>query len=83
MIAYQNIYDSLADFIASMEPEKVLAFHAPDSLQERVEYLLEKKQNPGLDSHEQEELDHFFILEHIVRLAKSRAHLRLAENGKE
>jgi|GEM_PF-4994920 hypothetical protein len=29
MVAYQNMYDSLAEFIASMDPEKVLAFHAP------------------------------------------------------
>jgi hypothetical protein len=42
MIAYQNIYDSLADLIASMDADKVLAFHAPDSLQQRVDYLLEK-----------------------------------------
>ncbi len=82
MIAYQNIYDSLADLIASMDAEKVLTFHAPDSLQQRVEFLLEKKQEAQLSAREKEELEHYFILEHIVRLAKSRTHLRLARDGK-
>lgn len=76
MIAYQNVYDSLADFIATMDADKVLAFHAPDTLQERVESLLEKKQSAKLSSREEEELNHYFILEHIVRLAKSRTLLK-------
>ncbi|MBK8428644.1 MAG: hypothetical protein IPL27_23030 [Lewinellaceae bacterium] len=42
MIAYQNIYDSLADFMAALDPAKVLAFHAPAHIQARVEVLLEK-----------------------------------------
>jgi hypothetical protein len=80
MVAYQNIYDSLADFIAGMEAEKVLAFHAPASLQERVEELLDKKEIDGLNDREAEELAHYYILEHIVRLAKSRTRLRLAKH---
>lgn len=81
MIAYQNIYDSLADFIASMDAEKVLAFHAPNALQERVEQLLEKKHDTPLSDREEDELNHYFILEHIVRLAKSRTLLRLSKDG--
>ena len=79
MVAYQNIYDSLAEFMASMDAMKVLAFHAPEDLQNRVEKLLEKKKDSKLTNREQEELDHYFILEHIVRLAKSRARLRLSQ----
>ena len=78
MIAYQSAYDSLADFMATLDPVKVLAFHAPSTIQERVEILLEQKQETGLSLTEQEELDHYFILEHIVRLAKSRARLHLS-----
>ena len=79
MVAYQNIYDSFAEFIAGMDPVKVLAFHAPENIQERVEFLLEKKQEDTLTERENEELEHYFILEHIVRLAKSRARLRLSQ----
>lgn len=77
MIAYQSIYESLAEFIATLDPIKVIGFHAPADIQKRVEELLQKKQDTGLSSPEQEELDHYLILEHIVRLAKSRARLHL------
>ncbi len=79
MIAYPNVYDSLAEFMASLDPVKVIAFHAPPKMQERVDFLLDKKQEKGLSKMEQEELDHFLILEHIVRLAKSRARLHLSQ----
>lgn len=75
-----NAYDSLAEFMASLDPVKVLGFHAPQNLQERVEELLEKQQETNLLTSEKEELDHYLILEHIVRLAKSRARLHLSEN---
>ncbi|MFN0176076.1 MAG: hypothetical protein ACKVU0_15605 [Saprospiraceae bacterium] len=80
MVAYPNIYDSLAELMAGMDPKKVLAFHAPQDIQSRVEFLLEKKLTVGLSEKENEELEHFFILEHIVRLAKSRAKLRLSQH---
>ena len=38
-----NAYDSLADFMASLDPVKVLSFHAPKAIQERVEELLERQ----------------------------------------
>lgn len=83
MIAYQNIYDSLADFMASLDPEKVLTFHAPDHIQKRVNVLLDKKKGKGLSAEEADELEHYFILEHIVRLAKTRARVRLSQTGHE
>ncbi len=79
MVAYQNIYDSLAEFMATLDPIKVLGFHAPTKIQERVEELLEKQQDTHLSVNEKEELDHYLILEHIVRLAKSRARLHLSQ----
>jgi len=81
MVAYPNIYDSLAEFMASMDPERVLSFHAPEDIQLRVEFLLERKQDSGLTKEEEDELEHYFILEHIVRLAKSRARLRLSSRN--
>ncbi len=79
MVAYHNIYDSLTEFIAGMDAQKVLTFYAPADLQARVETLFEKKKEIELSEREKEELDHFFILEHIVRLAKSRAKLKIAK----
>jgi len=79
MVAYPNIYDTLAEFMANLDPEKVLGFHAPSAIQKRVDSLLTQKQEEGLSGAEQDELDHYLILEHIVRLAKSRARLHLAK----
>jgi hypothetical protein len=79
MVATLSAYDSLADFMASLDPVKVVAFHAPEKIQLRVEFLLNKQQNVVLNSEERKELDHYLILEHIVRLAKSKAMLQLKE----
>jgi hypothetical protein len=79
MIAYSHIYDSLAEFMAGLDPAKVLSFHAPEEIQTQVEELLEKKREEGLGEQEEEELEHYFILEHIVRLAKSRDRLLLSK----
>ena len=80
MVAYPNIYESLAELLADMDPTKVLAFHAPSDIQNRVEALLEKKETEALLEKENVALEHYFILEHIVRLAKSRARLRLSQH---
>ncbi len=79
MISFPHVYDSLAEFMAGLDPSRVLEFHAPDDVQERVEALLEKKREEGLSAKEEDELEHYFILEHIVRLAKSRARLILSQ----
>ena len=79
MIAFPHIYDSLAEFMAGLDPAKVLDFHAPDEIQDRVTELVEKKRISGLNEQEEGELEHYFILEHIVRLAKSRARLILSQ----
>jgi hypothetical protein len=80
MIAYPNIYDSLAELMAGMDHKKVFAFHAPQDIQSRVEFLLEKKATDSISEKKADELEHYFILEHIVRLAKSRARLRLSQH---
>ncbi len=78
MVALPHIYDSLVEFMARLDPVQVVGFHAPASMQAQLEALLEKKQTGLISPAEQEELDHFLIVEHIVRLAKSRARMYLA-----
>ena len=68
-----NIYDDFADFVAGLSPEKILAYHAPDRIQKRVEHLIEKKKTGSISSAEAQELEKYFVFEHIVRLAKARA----------
>jgi len=67
------LYDEIADFLASAAPAKILAFRPSESAQVRFEELVWKKKEGRIQPREQEELDHFLMLEHIFRLAKARA----------
>jgi hypothetical protein len=68
------IFNELADLLASMDPEKVIAFHTSEKAQTRLDELLEKnKENEGLSDDEHKEVEYFMLLEHIISLAKARA----------
>jgi hypothetical protein len=71
-------YEEVAEFIASLDPERLLELSPSPKVQERVEELLFKKKDEGLTPDEQYELDRYLALEHLIALAKVRARLRLA-----
>lgn len=74
MVAQQaDIYQDFADFIAGLSPEKLLDYYAPPKMQKRVELLIERKKEGKITAAETEEMERYFTLEHIVRLAKARA----------
>ncbi|MEA5460985.1 hypothetical protein VB796_18130 [Arcicella sp. LKC2W] len=79
MITYRPI-DEVINFITSFpKPEDVLAYKAPDSIQNRVEDLLYKKQTSFLNDDEIEEMNKFLLLEHMMRMAKKNAKKKLAQ----
>ncbi|HEX4808066.1 MAG TPA: hypothetical protein VH325_04005 [Bryobacteraceae bacterium] len=62
------------DFIAAgTTPEQVIAFRPSAVAQERVAQLITREKEDHLSMDEQAELDYFFQLEHILRVAKARA----------
>jgi hypothetical protein len=69
----QTIYDEVADFMASMNPEKVIAFKPSKSNQNRLDFLLDKQKEKALPDAERNELEHYLILNRIIGLAKARA----------
>lgn len=73
-----NIFDELADLLASMDPIKVLAFHTSAAAQKRLEQLLTINKEGALTQDETLELERFMTVEHIVRVAKARARQQLA-----
>jgi hypothetical protein len=78
MVTYRPI-DEVINFITSFpKPEDVLAYKAPDSIQNRVEDLVYKKKTTFLNDDEVEELNKFLLLEHMVRMAKKNAKRKLA-----
>ena len=73
-MVFHFVFDELADLLASMYPDKVLAFRTSEKSQMRLEELLDKNKQPhGLTIKEKEEIEQFMLLEHIVSLAKARA----------
>ncbi len=73
MVVQSNVYDELAEFLASLAPEKVLAFKPSEKKQKRLSELLELQQTRSLTALEQMEIEHFFTLERIIRVAKAHA----------
>ncbi|MCF8243961.1 MAG: hypothetical protein K9J37_01180 [Saprospiraceae bacterium] len=74
-------YNIVADYIASMSPEKTIKLNAPAAMQKRLEKLIAKEKNKGLNKEEKNELDHYIVLERIIRLAKANAFLRLKHSA--
>lgn len=69
----QTVYDEVADFMASMNPEKVIAFKPSKSNQKRLDFLLDKQKEITLTDSERNELEHYLILNRIIGLSKARA----------
>jgi hypothetical protein len=72
-------YFEFIDFIAAgSTPEQIIAFRPSSGAQQRVEELIARERDQDLSPDEQSELDYFFQLEHIFRVAKARAEQILA-----
>lgn len=66
--------DEIVEFIAAQSPDKVIAFKASDATKSRVYDLVFKEKTSHLTEREKAELEYYKVLEHIMRLAKARAH---------
>ena len=72
MVVY-NVYDQIAELIATLNPTKVMGLKADRELQARFENLVRKSKDSQLDVQEKDELDHYIVLERLIRLAKIRS----------
>jgi len=77
MTADVMAYEEVAEFLAAINPEKLLELRPSPSVQERVEELIDKKKEGGLSAEEQYELDRYLALEHLIALTKARARQHL------
>ncbi len=73
------VYEEFVDFIAgAVAPASLIAFQPSQAAKDRVEDLIHRGKTTGLSAEETSELNHYLQVEHLLRLAKARAHLRLA-----
>jgi len=75
-----KVYDEVIEFIAACSPENVIAFRPSEGAKARVADLIFREKTEGLPDDQKSELDHYLQIEHLMRLAKARAHHYLA-NG--
>jgi hypothetical protein len=61
-------------------PQEVLSLRPSPEVQGRIEELLKKKRDGRLCAEEQKEWDQYQYVEHLVRLAKAQAVLKLQES---
>jgi hypothetical protein len=75
MNALQNykVYQEVVDFIASVNPAKVLVFKPSKEAKQRVSDLIEREKLEGLNQEETSELDYYMKIEHLMRMAKIKA----------
>lgn len=66
------------EFLATLPtPEEIIALRPSKALQDRISALLEKNRTEGLSDAEEQEWEQYQYLEHLVRMAKAKAHLKL------
>lgn len=77
-----NAYDELVEVIAAgPAAERIIQFRPSDENQRLVSNLLEREKTSSLSSKQAAELDRYLQFEHVVRLAKARAHFYLKEQA--
>lgn len=69
--AYEEIINFLAGGITS---QSLINFQVSEQVKEKVADLIFREKNNVISPNEKIELDHYLILEHLLRLAKARAY---------
>ena len=79
-MSFMKAYDEFIDVLATgPAAEQIIRFRASEETQRRVSDLLDREKNASLTPEETSELDRFMQFEHVVGLAKARAHLYLQQ----
>jgi hypothetical protein len=78
---FAGLADVLEVLASLPSPSEVLALRPSSALQQRIETLLSKNRSGGLSEAEQVEWQQYQYVEHLVRVAKAQATLKLAGNN--
>ncbi len=76
---FSGLTDVLETLASLPTPEEILALRPSAALQERLEELLEKNRSGSLSPDEQRAWEQYQYVEHLVRMAKARAALKLKQ----
>ena len=74
-MAQTKAYEEIVEFIAAgSTSESVASFRPSDATRSRVSELVSREKSSELGAEEKSELEGYLLLEHLMRLAKARAH---------
>lgn len=78
----RTVFDEITDFLATEpSPQEIIAYHLPDDLQQRADYLAERNGEDQLTPREREELDEFLKVERMFSLLKTKMKLKLKKQS--
>jgi hypothetical protein len=76
----RQVHSEFADFLTSNPSlEEIAAFQLSDEAEARISHLLELNRTGQINRDEQQELDDYLHLEHLMRLTKIRAIAKLKQ----
>jgi hypothetical protein len=79
-MSIMRAYEEVIEFIAAgTSPSSVISFQPSEAVKERVAALIHRERSIGISLEEKSELDHYLQLEHLMRLAKARAHQHISD----
>lgn len=78
----KTIFDEITDFLATEpSPQDIIAYHLPDDLQQRADYLAERNSEELLTSAEKEEFQAFMNADSMFSLLKTKMKLKLRKQA--
>jgi hypothetical protein len=70
----------ILEFLAKLpSPQEILALHLSSSIQEEIDNLLQKNRTEGFNESDRLLWQHYEFVEHLVRLAKAQAMVKLQQ----
>ena len=83
MSSLASIYTEIADFLVSRPTlEQITEFHLSDTSDQFISHLLELNRTTGLTPDQDEILDDYTIIEHLMQFVKVAAFAKLDKKGK-
>ncbi len=78
----RTVFDVITDFLAAEpSPQEIIAYHLPEDLQARADYLLERNGEDLLTPEEREEMQEFMNADEMFSLLKTKMKLKLKKQS--
>ncbi len=80
-IAQGTALEEVLEFlVSSPTPQQIVAFRPSIATQEHIRHLLDANQKRKLTTDEESELEEFDQIEHLMRMLKAKARLKLNQS---